>query len=41
MLMMIPASFEHLEMLKAVVVGVIMPSTFVYAVGLITIIGAN
>jgi len=41
MLMMIPASFEHLEMFKAVVVGVIMLSTFVYAVALIAIIGSN
>lgn len=31
MLTMIPASFEHLEMFKAIVIGVIMLSTFIYA----------
>ncbi|MDQ7000543.1 MAG: cation:proton antiporter [Mariprofundus sp.] len=41
MLMMIPASFEHLEMFKAIVIGVIMLSTFVYALLLIVIIGKN
>ncbi len=35
MLTMIPASFEHLEMFKAIVIGVIMLSTFVYATVLI------
>ncbi|MDX8387042.1 MAG: cation:proton antiporter [Ghiorsea sp.] len=41
MLMMIPASFEHLELFKAVVVGVIMLSTFVYSGILLAIIGKN
>lgn len=41
MLTMIPSSFEYLEMFKAVVVGVIMLSTFVYASALIAIIGSN
>ena len=41
MLTMIPASFEYLEMFKAVVVGVIMLSTFIYAGMLIFIIGKN
>lgn len=41
MLMMIPASFEHLEMFKAIVIGVIMLSTFVYALFLLIIIGNN
>ena len=35
MLTMIPASFEHLETFKAIVIGVIMLSTFVYAAILI------
>jgi len=35
MLTMIPASFEHLEMFKAIVIGVIMLSTFGYATVLI------
>lgn len=35
MLTMIPASFEHLEMFKAIVIGVIMLSTFIYATVLI------
>ncbi|HKI60908.1 MAG TPA: cation:proton antiporter [Mariprofundaceae bacterium] len=39
MLMMIPASFEHLEMFKAVVIGVIMLSTFIYSACLIALIG--
>jgi len=39
MLMMIPASFEHLEMFKAVVIGVIMLSTFIYSACLIVLIG--
>jgi Na+:H+ antiporter len=38
MLMMIPPSFEHLEMFKAVVIGVILLSTFIYSAILITII---
>ena len=41
MLTMIPATFEYLEMFKAVVVGVIMLSTFTYSGALIVIIGAN
>jgi len=41
MLMMIPASFEHLEMFKAIVVGVIMLSTFIYSFILIVLIGSN
>ncbi|MFQ5345269.1 MAG: sodium:proton antiporter [Mariprofundus sp.] len=41
MLMMIPASFEHLEMFKAIVVGVIMLSTLIYSLFLIVIIGKN
>tara|TARA_R110002073_G_scaffold265782_1_gene428825 strand:+ start:2125 stop:3519 length:1395 start_codon:yes stop_codon:yes gene_type:complete len=41
MLMMIPPSFEHLEMFRAVVIGVILLSTFVYSGILITIITRN
>jgi len=41
MLMMIPESFEHLEMFKAIVVGVIMLSTFIYSFILLAIIGKN
>jgi len=41
MLMMIPASFEHLEMFKAIVVGVVMLSTFIYSFILIVLIGSN
>ena len=41
MLTMIPASFEHLEMFRAVVIGVIMLSTFIYSGALLTIIGMN
>jgi monovalent cation:H+ antiporter, CPA1 family len=41
MLTMIPATFEHLEMFKAVVIGVIMLSTFTYAAALLIIIGIN
>ncbi len=41
MLMMIPVGFEHLEMFKAVVVGVILLSTFIYSAILIAIIGSN
>ncbi|MDQ6953255.1 MAG: cation:proton antiporter [Mariprofundaceae bacterium] len=41
MLMMIPASFEHLEMFKAVVIGVILLSTFIYSTILIAIISKN
>ena len=35
MLTMIPANFEHIETFKAIVIGVIMLSTFVYATVLI------
>ncbi|MEO6423610.1 MAG: hypothetical protein ABIR84_13310 [Candidatus Nitrotoga sp.] len=41
MLSMIPASFEHLEMFKAVVIGIVMLSTFVYSGVLIMIIAGN
>ena len=41
MLTMIPASYEHLEMFKAVVIGIIMLSTFTYAAALLIIIGNN
>jgi CPA1 family monovalent cation:H+ antiporter len=41
MLTMIPASFEHLEMFKAVVIGIVMLSTFIYSGLLLAIIGMN
>ncbi|MDD5301220.1 MAG: cation:proton antiporter [Gallionella sp.] len=41
MLTMIPASFEYLEMFKAVVIGIIMLSTFVYSGALLIIISSN
>ena len=41
MLMMIPADFEHLEMFKAIVIGVVMLSTFIYSAILLLIIGKN
>jgi Na+:H+ antiporter len=41
MLTMIPASFPYLQMFTAVVVGVIMLSTFVYSAILLAIIGSN
>ena len=41
MLTMIPASFQYLEMFKAVVIGVIMLSTFIYSGVLLAIIGSN
>lgn len=41
MLTMIPATFEHLEMFKAIVIGVIMLSTFIYSVVLITYINKH
>ncbi|MDX8399732.1 MAG: cation:proton antiporter [Gallionellaceae bacterium] len=41
MITMIPASFEYLEMFKAVVIGVIMLSTFIYSGVLLGIIGSN
>ncbi len=41
MITMIPASFPHLEMFKAVVIGVIMLSTFLYSGALILIISRN
>jgi CPA1 family monovalent cation:H+ antiporter len=39
--MMIPPSFEHLEMFKAVVIGVILLSTFIYSAILVAIITRN
>jgi len=41
MLTMIPASFPHLEMFKAVVIGVILLSTFIYSLILLAVIGKN
>jgi len=41
MLTMIPASFEHIEMFKAVVIGIIMLSTFIYSAILLVIIGIH
>lgn len=41
MLTMIPDSFEHLEMFKAIVIGVIMLSTFVYSIVLIAYINRH
>lgn len=41
MITMIPTSFPHLEMFKAVVIGVIMLSTFIYSGALLAIIGSN
>lgn len=41
MLTMIPASFAHLEMFKAIVIGVILLSTFVYSVILILFINKH
>jgi len=41
MLTMIPASFPHLEMFKAVVIGVILLSTFIYSLILLVLIGKN
>jgi CPA1 family monovalent cation:H+ antiporter len=41
MLMMIPSTFEHLEMFKAIVVGVIMLSTFIYSFILIALIAKD
>ncbi len=41
MLMMIPPAFEHLEMFKAIVIGVILLSTFIYSAILIAIITRN
>ncbi len=41
MLSMIPPSFEHLEMFKAVVIGIIMLSTFIYSGVLLLIIMTN
>ncbi|WP_018294086.1 cation:proton antiporter [Mariprofundus ferrooxydans] len=41
MLMMIPVGFEHLEMFKAVVIGVVLLSTFIYSGILLTIIAVN
>jgi len=41
MLTMIPTSFAHFEMFKAIVVGIIMLSTFLYSGVLLTFIGLN
>lgn len=41
MITMIPSDFPHLEMFKAVVIGVIMLSTFLYSGALLYIIGRN
>lgn len=41
MLMMIPADYQHLEMFKAIVIGVIMLSTFIYSIILLGIIAKN
>ncbi len=41
MLMMIPPAFEHIEMFKAIVVGIILLSTFIYSAILIAIITRN
>jgi len=41
MLMMIPPTFEHLQMFQAVVIGVILLSTFIYSAILIAIITRN
>ncbi len=41
MLTMIPASFPYLEMFKAVVIGVVVLSTFIYSGVLLVIIGSN
>jgi len=41
MLMMIPSTFEHLEMFKAIVVGVIMMSTFIYSAILLALIAKD
>lgn len=41
MLMMIPPTFEHIEMFKAIVIGVILLSTFIYSAILIAIITKN
>lgn len=38
MLMMIPPTFEHFEMFKAIVIGVVLLSTFIYSVILIGVI---
>ena len=41
MVMMIPQTFEHLQMFQAIVVGVILLSTFIYSAILITLIARN
>jgi len=41
MLTMIPASFPHLEMFQAVVIGVVMLSTFIYSLVLLAVIRSN
>jgi len=41
MLMMIPPDFAHLEMFRAIVIGIILLSTFIYSAVLIAIIATN
>jgi len=41
MLTMIPPSFPHLEMFQAVVIGVVMLSTFIYSLILLAVIRSN
>jgi CPA1 family monovalent cation:H+ antiporter len=41
MLSMIPPSYEHLEMFKTVVIGIVLLSTFIYSGVLLVIIGVN
>jgi len=41
MLQMLPKGFEHKEMFDAIVIGVILVSTFVYALVLVGIIMLN
>lgn len=41
MLTMIPPTFEYIEMFKAVVIGVVLLSTFIYSGALLAIIGIN
>jgi len=41
MLMMIPEGFEHLAMFRAIVIGVILLSTFLYSAALLLLIGLN
>ncbi|HXH64870.1 MAG TPA: cation:proton antiporter [Mariprofundaceae bacterium] len=41
MVMLMPADFPHLEMFKAIVVGVVVLSTFIYSAILLALIAAN